>query len=93
MKDKNYEELEKVLLDQIEKLNDDTTFKDTEEAKLAIEKSRSISDMTDAIVSLRRAKMDEQRLKLDIVKVAMTAEGYGYSNYLGIEEPKQRGRL
>ena len=85
-KPKRLEELEKVILDQIEKLNDDSLFEDPAEAKIAIEKSRSIAELTGSLAELENLRIAENRLKLDAVKIAMSADGYGYKKYLGIEE-------
>ena len=38
------DELEKTLLDQIEKLNDDSLAEDVDQAKMMIEKSKVMSD-------------------------------------------------
>lgn len=70
-------ELENVLLDQIEKLNDDSIADDTEQAKVMIEKSKAISDLS-------RNFTEIQRLKLDVVKHAEN-NGTLYTKYLGIE--------
>lgn len=85
-----YEELENTLLDQIEKLNDDDLFKDTEEAKLVLNKSKAIADLSNAVIGLKNAQIQEKRIKLDAVRIAMSAEGYGYSKFLGIEEDKPK---
>jgi|GEM_PF-1314314 len=84
------EELESVILDQIEKLNDDSLFQNPDEAKIAIEKSRSIADLTGSLVSIEGVRLSENRLKLDAVKIAMSTEGYGYRKYLGIEEDSDK---
>ena len=70
-------ELENVLLDQIEKLNDDSIFDDEEKAKIMIEKSKAISDLS-------RNFTEIQRMKLEVVKHAET-HGTVYTKYLGIE--------
>ncbi|MBP3773438.1 MAG: hypothetical protein J6I53_12265 [Treponema sp.] len=43
-------ELEDVLLDQIEKLNDDSIMDDPEKAKILIDKSKSMTDLTNAYI-------------------------------------------
>lgn len=70
-------ELENVLLDQIEKLNDDSIFDDEEKAKIMIEKSKAISDLS-------RNFTEIQRMKLEVVKHAENS-GTSYTKYLGIE--------
>ena len=71
------EELENVLLNQIEMLNDDSILTDPDEARTAIDKSKAISDLT-------RNFTEIQRMKLEVVKVAMQDNG-SYDKYLGIE--------
>lgn len=71
-------ELENVLLNQIEKLNDDSIFDTEEKAKLMFEKSRVISDLSQNFT-------DIQRLKLEVVRYAETNRTL-YTNYLGIEQ-------
>lgn len=70
-------ELENVLLNQIELLNEEGILDNPEEAKIVIEKSKAISDLT-------RNFTDIQRMKLEVVKVAMSENGL-YDQYLGIE--------
>lgn len=72
-----FDELEKVLLNQIEMLNDESILTDKESATIAIEKSKAISDLTGNFTEL-------QKVKLDIVKTAMKERGV-YDKYLGIE--------
>lgn len=69
-------ELENVLLDQIEKLNDDSLMAAPDQAKILVDKSRAISDLS-------RNYTEIQKLKLDAVKVAM--KDHTYEEYLGIE--------
>lgn len=71
-------EMEKTLLDQIEKLNDDSLFTDAEAAKMAIEKSKAMSDLASQVVSINR-------LKLDVVHEVSNNGGI-YEKYLGINE-------
>lgn len=71
-------ELERVLLDQIEKLNDDSTAEDEGEAKMMIEKSKAISDMAGKFTEI-------QRLKFEVVKHADN-NGTLYTGFLGIAE-------
>lgn len=70
-------ELENVLLDQIEKLNDDSIFDDEEKAKIMIEKSKAISELSKNFT-------DIQRMKLEVVRHAEN-NGTLYTKYLGIE--------
>lgn len=70
-------ELEMVLLDQIEKLNDDSIMEDTEKAKVLIERSQAMSNLANAYIGVNR-------MKLDIVK-EMNKGGTIYEKYLGIE--------
>ena len=70
-------ELENVLLDQIEKLNDDSLFEEEEKAKIMIEKSKAISELSKNFT-------DIQRMKLEVVRHAENS-GTSYTKYLGIE--------
>ena len=73
------DELEKVLLDQIEKLNDDSVMDEPEKARILVERSRYMSDLANSFIELNR-------LKLDIVKEMSRDRGSEiYANYLGIE--------
>lgn len=71
------DELEATLLDQIEKLNDDSLAEDKENAQIMIEKSKAMSDLAGRINDLNR-------LKLDVYKEA-NANGGVYEKMLGIE--------
>lgn len=73
-------ELENVLMDQIEKLNDDSIGEDKEATRLMVERSRSIADLSKNLVEI-------QRLKLDCVK-EMNNNGGLYESYLGITDGK-----
>lgn len=79
-------ELENVLLDQIEKLNDDSVMSDTEQVKNLIERSRAVSDLTNSFIEIQKTKLDAQKVKIEAVKVASN-QGYGlkFEKYLGIE--------
>lgn len=70
-------ELENVLLDQIEKLNDDSIMEEPEKAKVLIDRSRAISELSKNLVDL-------QQLKLNVVKT-VERNGGVYNKYLGIE--------
>ena len=70
------QELENVLLDQIEKLNDDSVMDDPEKAKILIERSQSMANLTNAYIGVNR-------MKLDVVK-ELNKGGTLYEKYLGI---------
>lgn len=70
-------ELENVLLDQIEKLNDDSLFEEEEKAKIMIEKSKAISELSKNFTEI-------QKMKLEVVRHAENT-GNLYTKYLGIE--------
>jgi len=74
---KALKELEATLLDQIEKLNDDSIATDPEEARLMIERSKAIGDLAGKLTEINR-------LKLDVVKEANQNGGL-YEKFLGIE--------
>ena len=71
------DELEATLLDQIEKLNDDSLAEDVEKAQMMIEKSKAMSDLAGRINDLNR-------LKLDVYREA-NANGGVYEKMLGID--------
>ena len=83
-----YEELEKVLLDQIEKLNQDDVMANPDESKALIERSRAMSDLTSAYVDIQRNRLEERRLTIEAVRLASN-EGLGlrFERALGIEPP------
>lgn len=56
-------ELENILLDQLEKLNDDSLNTSEEELNHVLNKSKAISALADNVIELNR-------LKLDIVKAS-----------------------
>lgn len=70
-------EMEKTLLDQIEKLNDDSIASDPEAAKVMIERSKAIGSLASQVTEINR-------LKFDIYKEA-NANGGIYEKFLGIE--------
>lgn len=72
------DELENTLLDQIEKLNDDSLAEDPDKARLMIEKSKVMSDLAGRVTEMNR-------LKLDVYKEA-NANGGIYEKFLGIED-------
>lgn len=49
-------ELENALLDQIEKLNDDSIMNDVESCKTIIERSKAMSELTDSFISMQVRK-------------------------------------
>lgn len=71
-------ELENVLLDQIEKLNDDTIADDEKLTRMLVERSQAISNLSANVMNLNR-------LKLDVVKHAEVNGGL-YDSYLGISD-------
>lgn len=72
------QELENVLLDQIEKLNQDDIASDKEAAQVLIERSQAMSTLANSYISIHR-------LKLDVVKELNNSGGF-YEDYLGIED-------
>lgn len=84
-------ELERTLLDQIEKLNDDSIFEDKQAVENLIARSKAISDLTNSYIDIQKNKLESQRLKIEAVKVMHeTAIGIGKADdgvkkYLGIE--------
>lgn len=75
---KSINELENVILDQIEKLNDDSIFEDADKAQVLVDRSRAMSELAGKVCEINR-------LKLDAVK-EMYKNGGLYGEYLGIEE-------
>lgn len=73
-------ELEDTILDQIEKLNDDSIADDPEAIQRMIGRSQAIAQLTDSFVSINR-------MKLDVVK-ELNKNGSLYENYLGITDAK-----
>lgn len=74
-------ELENVLLDQIEKLNDDTIADDEKLTRMLVERSQAISNLSANVMNLNR-------LKLDVVKHAEVNGGL-YDSYLGLEDARK----
>lgn len=74
-------ELENVLLDQIEKLNDDSISEDEKATEMLVNRSKAISDLAGNVMNLNR-------LKLDVVKHAEQNGGV-YDDYLGIGYDKR----
>lgn len=75
-------ELEQVLLDQIEKLNDDSILESEDATRVLVERSKAISALSANVMNLNR-------LKLDIVK-ASEDSGDVYRQYLGIEDGRAK---
>lgn len=75
---RNIKELENALLDQIEKLNDDSIAEDEEKSKTLIERSRAMSELADSYIGACR-------MKLDVVK-ELNRSGGLYEDYLEIED-------
>lgn len=75
-------ELENVLLDQIEKLNDDTIADDEKLTRMLVERSQAISNLSANVMNLNR-------LKLDVVKHAEVNGGL-YDSYLGLEDDSRK---
>ena len=78
------QELENVLLDQIEKLNQDDIANDKEAAQVLIERSQAMSSLANSYISINR-------LKLDVVKELNNSGGL-YEDYLGIEDKSNANR-
>lgn len=81
----NIKELELTLIDQIEKLNDDSIAEDEAACRAMIEKSNAMSGLTNAYIGI-------QRLKLDVVK-QLDKNGGLYEEYLGIEDIKKNEKV
>lgn len=76
---KGIKELETVLLDQIEKLNDDSIGEDKEAINNIVSRSKAISDLANNYIAI-------QGLKIQAVNVIeKTQSGTDYYKYLGIE--------
>ena len=71
------DELENTLLDQIEKLNDDSLADDPDKVRLMIEKSKVMSDLAGRVTEMNR-------LNLNVYKEANQNGGI-YEKFLGIE--------
>ena len=82
----NINELEKVLMDQIEKLNDDSIGEDAEQTRLIVDRSKAMSDLTNNIMAVNR-------FKLDVVKqLSESGTIPAYEKYLGIEDGQKSGK-
>mgnify|MGYP007101837787 CR=1 FL=1 len=78
------QELENLLLDQIEKLNQDDVLNKPDELQGLLDRSKAITELTDSLLDVQRLKIDTQRVKIEAVKVAKDQQGLGYDKYLGI---------
>lgn len=84
------EELEKTLLDQIEKLSDDSIAPDSKEARVMIEKSKCMSDLAGNFVEIQKARNENARIRIEAVRTAHNVSVGDKSDitmrrYLGIE--------
>lgn len=77
----NIKELERTLIDQIEKLNDDSLAENEAECRAMVERSNAMSGLTNAYIGI-------QRMKLDVVK-QLDKNGGLYEEYLGIKDVKK----
>lgn len=77
----NIKELEETLLDQIEKLNDDSIAESEAACRAMVERSNAMSGLTNAFIGI-------QKMKLDVVK-QLDKNGGLYEEYLGIEDVKK----
>ena len=73
-------ELEDTILEQIEKLNDDSIADDPEATQRMIDRSKAMAQLTDSFVSINP-------MKLVVVKY-LNKHGSLYENYLGISDAK-----
>ena len=76
-------ELEVTLLDQIEKLNDDSILADPASAKVLIDRSMAMKGLTDSYIEMTR-------VKLDIVRELRKGDEQKVCSFLGIEDGKQK---
>ena len=85
------EQLENYILDQIGMLNDMSIMSDQKKAKELIARSKAVSDLTNSYIDIQRTKLDEQKVKIEAVKVMHdTAVGFRgddekVQKYLGID--------
>ena len=84
----NITELEETLLDQIEKLSDDSIMEnEPEKVQQMIERSKVMSDLT-------KSYMDIERHKLDVVKTVSEFGSYKqaeeYKDFLGVGLKKSK---
>lgn len=77
---KGIAELENVLLDQIEKLNDDSIADNKEEVEKIIGRSKAISDLASNYINLQQLKISA------VLAVEKTGGLPAYEKYLGITD-------
>ena len=77
---KGIAELENVLLDQIEKLNDDSIADNKEEVEKIIGRSKAISDLASNYINLQQLKISA------VLAVEKTGGMPAYEKYLGITD-------
>ena len=77
---KGIKELENVLLDQIEKLNDDSIADNKEEVEKIIGRSKAISDLAANYINIQQLKISA------VLAVEKTGGMPAYEKYLGITE-------
>lgn len=77
---KGLNELENVLLDQIEKLNDDSIADNKEEVEKIIGRSKAISDLASNYINIQQLKISA------VLAVEKTGGIPAYEKYLGITE-------
>ena len=84
------EQLENNIVDQVQKLNDDSIMSDPEQVKNLIDRSKSMSELTNSFIEIQKTKLEAERVKIEAVKVASN-QGFGlkYEKYLGIELDKK----
>ena len=76
-------ELEVTLLDQIEKLNDDSILADPASAKVLIDRSMAMKGLTDSYIEMTR-------VKLDMVRELRKGTDPRVCSFLGIEDGQQK---
>lgn len=77
---KGIAELENVLLDQIEKLNDDSIADNKEEVEKIIGRSKAISDLATNYINIQQLKISA------VLAVEKTGGMPAYEKYLGITD-------
>ena len=77
---KGIAELENVLLDQIEKLNDDSIADNKEEVEKIIGRSKAISDLASNYINIQQLKISA------VLAVEKTGGMPAYEKYLGITD-------
>lgn len=85
-----FSEIEKALVGEIEALADPAPNDKPELIEAAVKKAHAMSELTGSYIELQSAAQNEMRVKIEAVKVAMSAEGYAYQKFLGVEEDKSK---